>query len=207
MESSIFNFKSFVLDNKQKTLVLNDDVIELQSHSKSICFERKNILAYRFGVRWIKGIEFTIGREYQIFIKNKNEDILPIKFKTYYGYKNKELTKTYLNILDKIWFTYFDDLADYFLKKFEDHEEFTIGDVHFNKTGLQINISGLFSTQKTTIDWNHVKTHDYRTYFSVYSSQNPDKINRGYSYLEDWNTNLLYSVIRTILKNKGLESY
>ncbi|CAA7197200.1 hypothetical protein CHRY9293_03254 [Chryseobacterium potabilaquae] len=91
--------------------------------------------------------------------------------------------------------------------KHKNKEIFSIGDVHFDNKNISINVSGIFSQKRVKISWESVRTKNYFTYFAVYSQQNPKEINRSYYYLEDWNTNILYSVLRTILRDKGIESY
>ena len=54
------------------------------------------------------------------------------------------------------------------------------------------------------IEWNNVRIKSYISYFAIYSSVNPSEINRGYSYLNDWNTYVLFKVLRNILDAKVL---
>ena len=77
----------------------------------------------------------------------------------------------------------------------------------FNKDYIELHISGIVSQKRIRISWENVRSRNYFTYFSIYSNENPAEINRGYSYKEDWNTNVLYSVTRTILETKGIEKY
>ena len=46
-------------------------------------------------------------------------------------------------------------------------------------------------------------TKDYYTYFTIFSKSNALNINRGYSYMYDWNTDLLFNVINTFLNNNA----
>ncbi len=57
------------------------------------------------------------------------------------------------------------------------------------------------------IPWEKVRTQNYYTYFAIYSEDDARHTNTVHSYKEDWNTNVLYSVLRTILKAKNIETY
>lgn len=203
--------KRGILDNSPRQLIINPEFIKFETENLRsdliTIFEKHEIKDYQFGIRWIRGIEFTIGREYQILIRNHENKIIKISFKSYYGYKKTELHKLYAHILKEIWSNFFSEIADNFLEKFNRNETFTIGDVIFTKDDLTINISGIFTTDKSRIVWNKVRTKDYSTYFAIYSIENPKDINRGYSYLNDWNTEILYCVVRTILRDKKIEIY
>ncbi|MDD5151222.1 MAG: hypothetical protein PHC28_12235, partial [Flavobacterium sp.] len=66
-----------------------------------------------------------------------------------------------------------------------------------------IKVSGFASEEEKLILWNDLDAKDYHTYFTIFSKSNTININRGYSYMNDWNTDLLYNVIRTFLNNKS----
>ena len=68
-------------------------------------------------------------------------------------------------------------------------------------------VSAIFKHKRVEISWENIRTKSYHTYFAIYSVENPSEINRGYNYKEDWNTNVLHSVLRTLLKRKGIENY
>lgn len=206
-KNNTYLISSSILYRNYKTLEINFQQLNFSDDESSTVIDANDIIAYKFGIRWIKGIEFTIGREYQIFIESKSKGVLEIKFKTYYSYKNNELFQKYSSILDDLWKVYFDGIAANFIKLFYNNETFNIGDIFINQKGVIINLSGIFSMKPQEIPWKNVRTQDYQTYFSIYSSENPSKINRGYSYLEDWNTTVLYCVLRTILRDKKIENH
>jgi hypothetical protein len=49
-----------------------------------------------------RGLEFTIGREYQIFIRNHESQTIKIRFKSFYGYRRAELHKLNAHILKQL---------------------------------------------------------------------------------------------------------
>jgi hypothetical protein len=149
----------------------------------------------------------AFGREYQIFIRNKEEKTIKISFTSYFGRKKEELNKQYIEILNALWTYFFSNMVKDYLSRHSNNEEFSIGDVLFTKDNIVLSVSGIMKQKTIAIPWEKVRTKNYYSYFSIYSSEDPVKLNRGYSYSEDWNTNILYSVLRTILREKKIEIY
>jgi len=210
MEEKEFVFKRSFTDGKQRRLIFNEKNFSFEDkdfgNKLFTIFEKEEITDYRFGIRWIR-FEFTYGREYQIFVRNKENKVIKISFKSYFGRKKNILHKLYSDILTELWNYYFENIIDNFIDKHLNDEEFSIGDVLFKKDCVELNVSGVFNQKKITIPWDKIRTRAYNSYFSIYSIDNPSDINRGYSYKEDWNTNVLHSVIRTLLKHKKTETY
>lgn len=198
--------KRGLLDNRPRKLIINSDFIKFEDkdlRSDTFTqFDKDVITDYRFGIKWIKGFEFTIGREYQIFIRNQNRETLKINFKSLYGINKNEHHKLYVEILEALWDFYFGNITNNFLDRFYNDEEFSIANVHFSKDKLIIKVDRLIKEDEIEISWNKLGTKDYHTYFAIYSIENPAKINKSFSYLDDWNTAILYSLVRTILKDK-----
>lgn len=203
------SIKRGFLNNRERQLIINPEFIKFECNDKLsnefVQFNKQEITEYRYGIKWIKGIEFTIGREYQIFIRNRDNNILKINFKSLYGFKKNELHKNYVSILNLLWDYYFSDISLNYINKFHRNEEFNIDNVSFTKDYLTISVNGILKGKKISIPWEKVRTKDYYTYFAIYSIDEPANINRGYSYLDEWNTGLLYSVVRSILDFKKIE--
>jgi hypothetical protein len=210
MEEKRFFIKRSYFDNALRELVFNQNFLKFEdkdlAQNLNTVFQKGEIKDFRYGIRWIK-FELTYGREYQIFIRNKEDKILKITFKSYFGCKKDILHKQYAEIVDGLWDYYFADIINEFINMYNDGKEFTIGDVKFTKENISLNISGIFNQKRINIVWENVRTKNYYNYFSIYSIENSQDINRGYNYHQDWNTSVLYSVIRTILRNKEIEIY
>ena len=209
-DSVNFSIKRSLLDHSDRTLTISEDFLKFQNkdlkENPFTIFKKEEIAEYRYGIRWIS-FRVTYGRDYQIFIRNKKGKILKINFKSFFGQNKKEYYQKYIEILDVLWDNFFAKIAEDFLKKFRNNESFKIGNVDFDETGITIAVSGIAKTTKTKIAWENVRTKNYYTYFAIYSSEMPSEINRGYNYHDDWNTGVLYSVLRTILKSKNIETY
>lgn len=198
-------FKSIVgrgIFTNKRELIINKDLVRLETKNESKnafrMFHKNEITDYRFGIRWYSYF-FTFGREYIIEIKNINEKTIKINFKTYFGRKIKQYHELYYEIIDALWDYHFRDIANSYLLLQNESIDFEIAGIRFDSKGIYL--------KKTFIEWEDVKTKNYQTYFAIYSKNNPLKINMTYNYLEDWNVAVLYSVIRTILRKKGVEIY
>lgn len=202
------NIKRGFLDNRKRQLIIKPDFIQFENKdliSDSYTrFEKEEITALRYGIKWISGYQFIIGREYQIYIQSKDNQTLKINFKSLYGIRKTELNQLYSNIINAIWKFYFDEIIDRLLLKFQNGENIEVGQVHISEKGLTITSSGIFKEQRKFISWENVGTRDYQTYFNIHSNEDVANINMGFSYLKDWNTAVLYSVVRTILRDKQL---
>ncbi len=192
------------IDNKFRELLIHPDFIRFEVGNFSnphIEIKKSLVNEYRFGVRWISGYKFTIGREYQIFIRDSAGQILKIHFKSFYGIKKIECHNLYSKILSNFWKYYFHDIANNYIQQFWNNVEFTICGVVFCNESLKIKKFGVFKEVEIEIPWDKVRTKDYQTYFVIHSADNPAKENKSFSYLDDWNTDILHSVTKTIVNN------
>lgn len=177
--------KRGLLDSRKRQLIINPSFIQFEDKDllsdPFTRFEKDEIADYRFGINWIKGFEFTIVREYQIFIRNTDSKALKINFKSFYGIMKNELNKLYADILKALWQFYFADITNDLLTKYRDGESIEVSDVQISNNGLTIKSSGIFKEQKKTIAWEKVGTSDYYTYFNIHSIEDIVNVNRGYS--------------------------
>ncbi|CCB69355.1 Hypothetical protein FBFL15_1272 [Flavobacterium branchiophilum FL-15] len=199
-----------IIDNAQRKLILKQEFIQFESNDRVsnpyTTFKSNEILEFRYGMKWIT-FKLTFGREYFIYIKNNQNKIIKINFRTYFGRKKTEYHNLYGNIIQNIIKFYFDNRVVEYIKRYENKEAFTIGEVKFSVDGVTIQVSGIINHSEKMIAWNNIRTKDYISYFSIYSAEDPSKINRGYSYLNDWNTYVLYCVLRSILNSQGIEKW
>jgi len=196
--------KQGYFDRKPKNLLFTSQSITFGSQKLSVptTIDLSHVapIQYRFGIKWVRGFEFTVGRKYQLSIKNNDDEMIKISFGSYYGINKTFLHKQYTEILNQLWATYFDGLVDHYLALFDQKTSFTLANVNFDELGVKIKATNFINEQEKSLAWTDVGTKNYLTYFAIFSKQNPSKINKGYSYLNDWNTGILYSVIETILK-------
>jgi len=208
MEDLRFVFKNGIL-SKPKRLIINDKFISINSLDASadnqIILNKEFITGYQFGIRWYK-FYFVFGRNYVIRLKYSDSSIIKINFPAYFGYNKQKNLDLYYDILDGLWNFHFSNIADQYIREFQDGIIFEIDKVIFSANGITFK-KRLSFKQDVFLDWQKVRTKSYYSYFAIYSVDDSRNVNFTYSYKDDWNTNVLYSVLRTILKHKNIEIY
>lgn len=81
-----FTINKGFLNNKKSFLTIDENALTLDRK----VFRRDEITGIRYGIHFIRGYMSTIGREYQIFIKNVDNKEIKISFRLFYGRKLKE---------------------------------------------------------------------------------------------------------------------
>lgn len=195
-------------DNYPRKLILSPDYIQFEDkdtiNTAFTRFNKVEIADYRYGIKWIRGIEFYIGREYRLFIRSHDNRIIKISFRTFYRYKKKAHHNKFEFIIQTIYRLYFKDMTSEFIRQFLSGKEIKISDVHISQEGVTIQIFRIAKKTMEFIPWDKVRTKNYTTYYAIYSIENPEDLNRGYSYLDDWNVTVLYSVMEFILHRHKL---
>lgn len=208
------NQKEFVIrrgltDNYPRKLVIDENELKFESkdlrNDSFITFKKDQILEYSYGIKWMQ-YKFTFGREYIISIRSNDNKIIKINFKTYFGRKKDEYHKLCNEILVSLWDFYFADLTSNYIQKSELGEEFKIGEVIFNKEGLNVITNSSLKQKNALIPWEKVRIKKYATYFAIYSDDDALNINRGYSYLNDWNTTVILNVLNAVIAKKNTQN-
>ena len=187
--------------DRPRPLVIDPNFIEFDDteliNTKPTKFLKEELTGIRYGIKWIRGVYFYIGRVYCIDLKNISGKVIKIRFKSLYGIRRSELNKKYFQIINTLLDFFFDDISRNYLQQFSNNKNFEIA-------GVKFLIGGVFLDNKTDlISWEDLGTKSYQSYYSLYSISNPNKY-KAFEYLTNWNTAILYSVSRQILKNKGL---
>jgi hypothetical protein len=116
--------------------------------------------------------------------------------KSLYGINRKKLTEKYVSIVSALYDHILDNISRNYLNQFAGSMEFELLGVTFKSSGL------LFNNKNQLIDWEDLGTKNYSTYYALFSKSDPG-FHKTFEYLTDWNTGILYSVSRQILKDKG----
>lgn len=184
-----------------KQLTVSKESIQLTKVGKTkqaIRFDKADIVAYRFGIKWISGYAFTIGREYHIFVKDKTGREIKISLQSLYGFKKAALGEQYSEIMQSLWVNYFKEIASDYLKQLSDGKTINLCGVEITNKDVTIETNNLLTKKSVSIPWEHVGTKDYHIYYAIFSQENPTDINRGYYYMDEWNAGILYTVVETL---------
>jgi hypothetical protein len=191
--------KSSIFD-RERRLIINKDCIEFDNsrfNSKATAkLFKSEISGFRYGIKWINGYQFVIGRIYCIDVRSSDKRLLKIRLKSVYGVRKRQLTEKYGIIVNTLYDYFFDDISRDYLSQFAKQKNFEILSVTFTQTGI-----ALYSNS-AIIPWEDVGTRSYQTYYVLFCKSEPNKY-RAFEYLYHWNTGVLYSVSREILKEKG----
>ena len=196
------SFKSNLLFGPSKQLTVSKESIQLtkagKTAEKSIRFDKADIVAYRFGIKWISGYTFTIGREYHIFVKDKADREMKISLQSLYGFKKAKLGEQYSEIMQSLWVNHFREIANDYLKQLSDGKTISLCGVQITDKDVTIETNNLLTKKRVSIPWKHLGTKDYHTYYAIFSTENPADVNRGYYYMDEWNAGILYTVVETL---------
>ena len=179
--------------NKESTINITPELLEYQN----ISFSKFEIDEIRYGVKAIEGYRFRIGRIYCIDVKNLSGTVLRIKLKSVYGIRKKALGEKYRVIVNALFENYFNHITQSFINLFENQVDFVILGITFTQEGI------ILDKKSQIIPWKDLGTKNYARYYAIFSKENRNNY-RALYYLEDWNTSILYSVSRYILKAKKL---
>jgi hypothetical protein len=200
MNATEFFIKSTFLDRNRK-LILDDDYIEFDDQDLIAASPTKiyisDIEAFRYGLKWIKGYQFVIGRIYCMDIKSTHGAIIKLRLKSLYGVNKKAIHQKFSTIIDKLYDKYFDSMSMAYLQQFEEGKKIELLGVAFETPGIT------FINKGVHIPWQEVGSKTYTTYYSLFSKSTPE-VYMTFEFVSDWNAGILYSVSRQILLNKGL---
>lgn len=186
--------------DRQRKLILTEDYLEWEDGDlkgrEFTRLDRSDIVDFRHGMDWIVWYKFTVGRKFSITFKDKKNKELQIRFNSPFGL-HKENHQKYADIVDDIWTLYHSKIVDSHLDKFYKEGEIKIRGVKLINDGIEL-------PGEIVIPWREVATKDYHRYFAIYSRDDAS-IHSRISYNE-YGTETLWSVVKTILKTKAMEA-
>ncbi|HTL07082.1 MAG TPA: hypothetical protein VL307_02455, partial [Chitinophagaceae bacterium] len=156
------------------------------------------IKAFRYGVKWINGYQFTIGRMYCIDIQASTGEEIHLRMKTVYGLRRQQLHKKFQELLSALHYHFFDAMAEKYFQQFITGQSFELAGATITSAGICINKTA------GVVPWSDIGVAAHREYHSIFNKLVPGQY-RTFDHVSDWNAPLLYSVVRGILKEKGIE--
>lgn len=170
-------------------------IIEKPSSVRSIdCVAAENITGFRYGVNWINGYAFSIGRQYFIEIQNDQQKITTIKLGSYYGIRKKLYGKIWQDIIQQLWRNYFVNVFNYYYELYNIQQTFVLCGIKFHETGIG------WEPQRILL-WNEIAISNYQTYFMIYNNNNRRQI-KSRSFANDWNAVVLQALLKKIVEER-----
>ncbi|WP_294220894.1 hypothetical protein [uncultured Chryseobacterium sp.] len=190
-----------LFDTRKRALIIDEERIRFENKDlKNDLFtviDKKDITGIRYGIHFINGYHFTIGREYLIFIRLSSGNELRISFKLFYGRKLKEKHQLYAEIVDALWDCFFNDILDQYDRKLENSEVLTIAGIEIAGDRIKFN--------RSEILFKELELKRYYHYFMVFSKKNPH-LNKMLYYLKDQDAVILLNILNNIIKNERLRA-
>ena len=163
--------KRGLLDRIPRQLLITPDFISFENKSSAsgifTKFYKDEITDYRYGINWIRGLEFTIGREFLFYVRNSSMEVLKINFKTFYNIKKKESYKLSNDVLNSLWKFHFGLLANKLFNALVEGKEVTIGKATLTNEVIIVKENGIIKDDYKTFYWDDLKAKDYHTYFAI----------------------------------------
>lgn len=180
-------------DLYRKIVISKEGVAVESSHNETPLFIYSNELAaFRYGMKFITGYAFTVGRHYFIEIKTEHQKSIVIKFSSYYGFRKKVYRKAWRDIVTNLWNYYF---VHHYLSHYYRHKN---GE-NFEFFGMAFHESGISWDNKNLLPYTEIGLSNYVTYFMVYNKQNKS-LQKSYNFMHDWNALALQSLLKTLMK-------
>jgi hypothetical protein len=159
---------------------------------------KSEIVDFKYIAEPIRWDLITVGRKYTICIKNTEGKTLTIRFKNFFWFKN-HYEKIFTEIINLLWEYYFKDIVDqHLMLLYGHHEALHIGKLKIYHQGIDVVGTGLSFT------WEELEFKAYTRFF-VLSNRNKPEFHIWIDYNE-WHTEILYSLIKAILKEKKISN-
>lgn len=193
----------FLLQNKtikKITIDINGVLIEkARSFDLPVFIPAEKIGALRYGVNWIKGYRFIVGRHYFIEIKDIEDKIFKIKLKSYYGLKREAYFELWNEIMNRLWQNYFLGMLNSYIALYEAKQPFEL-------TGVRFLFEGISWDKNKVILWKDIGLSNYATYFMIHHKENP-KEHTSRDFAKDWNALVLQRLLKEIVKSQSDETF
>lgn len=180
-----------------RQLIIDENFLKFENkdHSEDLftLIPKEEISGLRYGVHFIRGYKFYIGREYQIFLRTKSGKELKIYFKLFYRRKLQQKHQLFTDIVEALWKEYFDKICEDYLTQIKNNKEIKIGKVSFNKNTISFN--------KKQICFDDLELKKYVHYF-VISSRKDAYCNIMLYHLQDQDAVIIYNLVTTIIQNE-----
>ncbi|WP_183560244.1 hypothetical protein [Mucilaginibacter sp. SP1R1] len=187
-----------LLSNKvSKKITFKPDGVIIEkplSRAAANIIKAENITGFRYGVSWINGYTFTIGRQYFIDILDDQQKVTCIKLGSYYGIRKKIYGELWSETIHQLWCNYFVNQYNYYYDLYNIHQTFELCGIRFHFEGIGWDV-------QNTLKWDEIAISSYYSYFMIYNSNNK-KQNKSRSFANDWNAVVLQALLKKIVEER-----
>ncbi|WP_333821039.1 hypothetical protein [Ohtaekwangia sp.] len=192
-----YSIQSGLLD-RQRTFIISPDYIAFDNNDlKSAGLTRinkPNIKDIKLLIEPIQWDLFYVGRKYTISVKDNDNKVLTICMKNFFGLR-KHYHQIFQEAVELIWKYYLTDIVDQYLARFyENLETLHVGKFILDQQGIRIAGGTL------QLNWLETELKIYTRFFVLSNINKPE--DHVYVDYNDWHTEILYSLTKTILKER-----
>lgn len=184
-----FSIQSTIFDRRRQ-LKINPAFISIDGRDTTdppVIFPVADIEAFRYGIQWIKGTHFVIGRTYLLEIRSTGKRTIKIRLRSVYGIRSKLLGEKYIRILNALIETYFNDMAAHYTGLLDQGMSYELSGIPVSPEGILLN------SKKGLVFWSRLQMNRYIFYFTLSDKNEPENYRMLY-YEHDWNAAILLAV-------------
>jgi hypothetical protein len=147
---------------------------------------------FRYGMKWIRGYKFPIGRQYFVELKDEGGKVISVNLKSFYGIKRELYGTVIKKIIDQLWEQYFSNRVNYFHTLIRSGQNFELAGVKFLPEGVSWgNIN--------PIPWEYIALSNYTYYFAIHPKERPKEHKLLY-FSRDWNALVAQKMLKKIIE-------
>jgi len=199
MSQQIIKIKPSIF-HAEMELLLDSGFIQCKSHrskkTNCVTIQKQDIDGFRYGVKWITGYAFNIGRTYCIDVK-AGDEILQLRIRSVYGIRKQQIHEKYHLLINALFETYFAEQLEQLLSIYHAGADIALEGLIFSQKHIY------FPKNNINVKWADLGTKNYRNYFALFDKCNPNH-HEVFYYLTDWNVALIDFLIFRILSAKGI---
>ncbi|AYL96040.1 hypothetical protein [Mucilaginibacter celer] len=182
-----------------KKVTISEDgiTIDMAPNGIPVIIPVDDLVAFRYGFKWISGRAFTIGRHFMIEFKTTHQKNIIIKFSSYYGLRKKAYGKNWADLVNSVWSHHFLKRYTEYYNRFKEGQSFELCGMIFNEDSI--------AWDKTSLNIRDVGISNYRHYFMVYNKLNKTQ-QKGYTFMQDWNALVLKYLLKTITEEHLIDT-
>ncbi len=186
------------LDNLPRKIIINPEYIEFEDknrvNAENSKLYWKDFDGIRYGYERIRGYSFYIGLKRSIYVKDTNNNQIKISLTSLYKIRSKRNQEKYSEILHAIFDFFLNSYLGKIIQDVKSGETVTFGGVKVSAQQVEFN----FKKESVNIDFLVLNIASYRTYFYIHSEAD-NEVGIRINFLEEWNSILLYSLIKNLL--------
>jgi hypothetical protein len=183
----------------KRKLVINKEFVEYETSDQSDPEVQriywKDFKQIRYGTEFIRGYAFAIGRRNKVYVEDVHNNKINVNLVSLYGIKRKKNHEDFCAAADAIYAFFIKEYVYQLMHRISHQEKLSFEKVAADNTGIYFK----YNKVNVFVPWEEVVVREYAGYFFLQYSSIPEQAVK-ISYLEDWNSIIIYALVKTTLK-------